>query len=74
MRSERCVEQTSKNIVKLMEYCKFRHFEGPDLKVLVTFHLFLLHFVNDLLGLGTLRHPRHTRVLKLTTANPDRQA
>ena len=42
-----CVELTSKNIEKPLEYERFRHVEGSDLKVFVTFPLVLMHFVSD---------------------------
>ena len=54
------VGRTSKNIEKPWEYARFRHFEGSDLKVFVTFPLVLMHFVSD----GKFRFRRAFGVIK----------
>ena len=55
-----CVGRTSKNIEKPQEYARFRHLEGSDLKVFVTFPMVLMHFVSD----GTYRFRRAFEVTK----------
>ena len=67
-----CAERISKNIKKPYEYVRFRHFEGSDLKVFVTFPLVLMHFVSD----GKFRFRRAFGVTKkgkwgLTRSNRD---